>query len=70
MFARTNEITAPCGGQQAPVFQHARLQPLADQAHEPPVRDPVFREPDSHSQLTESKNARMSASSIQFTFFR
>lgn len=52
------------------LFQDARLQPFADQAHEPPSAIRCSRNRTSHSQLTVSKNARMSASNIQFTFFR
>ena len=36
---------APLDRQQTPLFEHARLQPLADQAQHAPVPDPVLQEP-------------------------
>jgi hypothetical protein len=36
---------APLDCQQAPFFEHACLQPLADQAQHAPVPDPVLQEP-------------------------
>src|SRR4051812_22410698 len=51
MFARTGEMTAPCGvprstvskrpSSSTPAFSH-----FADQAQQPPVRDTVFEETD------------------------
>ena len=51
MFARSGEITAPCGVPTSPrcylpVLHHPGFQPLADQSDHPPIADPVFHEAD------------------------
>ena len=50
MFARSGEITAPCGvpprRDPLALLHHARVQPFLDQTDHPPVADPMLDEPD------------------------
>jgi hypothetical protein len=52
----------------APSSRNSRPQPLADQADDALVADPMLDEADQPVLLTVSKNDRMLASNIQFTF--
>ena len=53
-----------------PLLQHAGVQPFLDEPHDAPVRHTVLDEPHQPSVLQGVEEARMSASSTQFTVLR
>ena len=51
------------------LLQHARVQPFLDESHDAPVRHAVLDEANEPFVVQRIEEARMSASSTQFTFF-